>query len=145
MTRKTQEEVARCLVSALSFVCPKIIQSDNGREFDNALVNEMMDEWGIDYRHSLPRKPNVQGLVERSNAFVEAKINKFLGDNPDLNWVTCLPFVQYSINNTVNDSIKVSPAVALFKQPQWPETKFRFIDAINRIPMVSHSISYKSF
>ena len=49
------------------FGYPDILQSDNGSEFDNGLFTELCKQKNIEFRHSKPYKPNVQGIVEAEN------------------------------------------------------------------------------
>ena len=44
---------------------PKILQSDNGGEFKNALVTKWADEHGVKTPHGLPGHPQTDGCVER--------------------------------------------------------------------------------
>ena len=52
---------------------PKILQSDNGREFTSTLIAELVKNWPGDITivNSRPRHPQSQRLVERGNAKVE--------------------------------------------------------------------------
>jgi len=52
----------------LTFGAPKILQSDNGREFVNSVINELKDLWPeCVIVHGHPRHPPSQGSIERSN------------------------------------------------------------------------------
>ena len=44
---------------------PKILHTDNGGEFKNALVNAVCERHGIEVRHGLPGHPQAQGAIER--------------------------------------------------------------------------------
>ena len=52
---------------------PKILQSDNGREFTSTLINELVKNWPgyTTIVNGRPRHPQSQGLVEKGNAKVE--------------------------------------------------------------------------
>ena len=51
----------------------KILQSDNGREFVNCVIHELIEDWPgeVTIISSRLRHPQSQGLIERGNAKVE--------------------------------------------------------------------------
>ena len=55
---------------------PKILHSDNGREFTSTLIAELVKNWPgeITIVNGRPHHPQSQGLVERGNAKVEDMI-----------------------------------------------------------------------
>ena len=66
---KTKEAVAEELTSIFSIMdVPHILQSDNGREFANQLVEEITKLWPeCKMVHGKPRHSQSQGSVERNN------------------------------------------------------------------------------
>lgn len=66
---KTALEVAYILLDIFTiFVAPKILQSDNGREFANKIVQEACEMWPeLKIVHGKPRHSRSQGSVERAN------------------------------------------------------------------------------
>jgi hypothetical protein len=68
LKQKTGAEVAKNLRQIFcERGCPKVVQSDNGREFRNSLVEELISSWGGKFVHGRPRNPAVQGSIERAN------------------------------------------------------------------------------
>ena len=55
---------------------PKILQSDNGREFVNEIVKEVVRSWPgeVVIINGRPRHSQSQGLVEKGNHLVEMQI-----------------------------------------------------------------------
>ena len=53
-----------------AFGAPKIVQSDNGREF-KGVMRELLLYHGIKIINSRPRTPRTQGLVEQANGTVK--------------------------------------------------------------------------
>lgn len=49
---------------ALGYSC-KILHTDNGGEFKNALVEAVCKEYRVEVRHGLPGHPQAQGAIER--------------------------------------------------------------------------------
>lgn len=73
------------LVRALSvifdeFGCPQILQSDNGGPFISDVICQLAEERGVTLRHSLPRKPRVQGQVEKLNDTIKSSIRNIAAE-----------------------------------------------------------------
>ena len=74
---------AKCVAECLDknvFPCfgiPRILQSDNGREFINHVIKELIDQWhsNIQLVSGRPRHPQSQGVVERAHATLERKLS----------------------------------------------------------------------
>ena len=69
VTSKRALEIAFQLFNIFSiFEAPSILQSDNGREFVNPVINELRAMWdGLKIVHGKPRHSQTQGSVERVN------------------------------------------------------------------------------
>ena len=59
---------------ALSILC--ILHSDNGREFINKVIHQLLDRWhsNIQLVSGRPRHPQSQGVVERAHGTLERKL-----------------------------------------------------------------------
>lgn len=76
---KEMESVARALWEVLSiFKVPKIIQSDNGAEFVNKLIEELTKLNGIEHGTISPYNSRTNGAAERVNRTVETILLKEL-------------------------------------------------------------------
>jgi hypothetical protein len=73
LTSKRAEEVASELLNIfVEFGAPKVIQSDNGREFTTAVISELASLWNdVKLVDGRSRHPQSQCSVERSNATME--------------------------------------------------------------------------
>ena len=72
---KSSEEVIINLNDFIShYGSPKIIQSDNGKEFSNTLFNDYCAEHDIEIIHSRPRHPQTNGIVERLHKDIKKHI-----------------------------------------------------------------------
>ena len=101
LARKSAAEVALNLqnnVFAL-FGTPRILHSDNGREFVNEIVLTVVKDWPgeVVIVNGRPRNPKCQGLVEQGNFMVEkllgSRLNEYEGnDYPP--WTEWLIFIQ---------------------------------------------------
>ncbi|CAI6372620.1 unnamed protein product [Macrosiphum euphorbiae] len=83
LTHKRAEEVAYVLLDIFTtFGAPAILQSDNGREFVNKIINELCNMWeDLKIVHGKPRHSQSQGSVERPNQDVENILATWLQDN----------------------------------------------------------------
>ena len=98
---KEMEEVARRLWEVFTdFGTPKVLQSDNGTEFVNKVLNALTIIHGIEPRLSAAYNPRTNGLVERTNKEVSLTLKKFVESGYG-EWDDWLPLVQISLNQTI--------------------------------------------
>ena len=77
------------------FGVPRILHSDNGREFINHLIEDLLTRWSSDIQlvSGRPRHPQSQGLVERAHYTLQrkltSKINEENAKSPP--WSSWLP------------------------------------------------------
>lgn len=79
MTSKRAVEVAAYLFDLFHLLGspPKIIQSDNGKEFTATIITELVGLWPtVKIINGHPRHPQSQGLVERANGILQQKLGK---------------------------------------------------------------------
>jgi len=79
---------------------PKIIQSDNGTEFVNAISRMMNEKLKIEHRLSTPYHPRSNGAAERFVRSLKETIRKQLDGRQDT-WDDCLPLIQLQMNARV--------------------------------------------
>ena len=82
---------------------PKILQSDNGREFVNEIVKEVVRSWlgEIVIISGHPRHSQSQGLVEKGNHLVEMQIQAMKNERKesgDVQWSDWLACIQCKLN-----------------------------------------------
>ena len=96
---KTASAVTRALNHYIFPVVglPSIIQSDNGREFVNRLIEEVISTWPgqVQLVHGRPRHPQSQGLVEQAHYSLERMIAAKSIETGDKHppWTEWLPFI----------------------------------------------------
>ena len=74
---KTATTIAMCLANLFcDFGYPKVIQSDNGREFVNSIVQNLYKVTGIDARLTAPYHPSANGACERAVGIATRVIQK---------------------------------------------------------------------
>lgn len=119
LKNKTAYEVADQLLQIfLLFGAPSILQSDNGREFVNHVIDDFKGLWPeLKIVHGKPRHSQSQGSVERANQDIENILTAWMQHNQTSNWSRGLGYVQFMKNRTLHAGIKRSPYEAMFGQP----------------------------
>ena len=108
--RKTGEEVAVALRRAFDHMGdPKKLHTDQGKEFYNRHVKELLQERGV---HHFSTFQDVKAqIVERFNRTLREAILQFMTDRQSLRYVEALPHFLYSYNNRPHSAIyPFSPA-----------------------------------
>ena len=100
LTSKRAEEVAYNLVDIFTIVrAPSILQSDNGREFVNKVIQNITSFWPeLKIVHGKPRHSQSQGIVERANLDIENMLTTWMADNKTDKWSEGLRFIQFMKN-----------------------------------------------
>ena len=102
MEHKSSDEVTEGLRRFVFpyFGLPLIFQCDNGREFKNQQVRELINDWEGDCKiiHGRPRHPQSQGLVEQANGTLERMLASFMVQFNDNDWEGFLPKIMYNLN-----------------------------------------------
>lgn len=94
---------------------PVILQSDNGREFTEALIKELVLLWPeCKIVHGRPTHPKIQGSIESSAQDVEQMLRIWMEDNKSTRWSLGCYFVQWQKNTTYNRIIGKSPYKSLY-------------------------------
>ncbi len=112
---KAATEVAHALATHLfcPFSTPRVILSDNGAEFRNAMVSEICSQFGIKQTFTTTYHPASNSLVERDNRKIFEVFRPIVKELLD-DWEDWLPHVAAFLNSSVNDSTGKSPHYILF-------------------------------
>ena len=86
---------------------PKIIQSDNGKEFNSKIMQTHAKWLDVEWRFSTPYKPSTNGRIERRHADL-GKLLKIL-DCDDGNWCDQLSYITFELNSAVDKITGISP------------------------------------
>ena len=85
---------------------PKILQSDNGAEFVNKIIDAFTILHGIEPRLSAVYNPRTNGLVERRNKDISKALKKFIeGDMAD-GMIGCQWFRLVSIRHLAGEQVQ---------------------------------------
>jgi len=120
---------AQCVADAcFSIFCsrgpPLSILCDNGREFKNNGLVIMMKNLGVHVQFSTPRRPETNGVVERTNQKVKRQLQNFEATKD--NWEDIIPLVQLSINLQYNRNLNSSPFYSIHG---WLLQRMEFLDS----------------
>jgi hypothetical protein len=107
---------AKALVNhAGRYGIPLELQSDQGSEYCNSVIEAFTHAMGVDHITTQARSKEANGLVERGNKEVLRHLRAIIYDrNVIADWSDNLPLVQRIMNSSVHDTIGVSPAQILF-------------------------------
>ncbi|KAL7304725.1 hypothetical protein TKK_0002964 [Trichogramma kaykai] len=96
---------------------PLYFLSDNGREFDNKLVSDMLNGYGIKKATTPPYHPQ-SNPVERSNRTLKMIIKMYVKTD-HRTWDTYIHEFRHALNTAVQSTLKVSPSFLNFgRQPR---------------------------
>ena len=92
---------------------PKILQSDNGTEFNNSILHHTMSLFTSAFRHSTPYYPQCNGIVERAVRTSLDLIRKEVTET-GISWSILLPTIQLRLNQRMCSTTKCIPFEAMF-------------------------------
>ena len=112
---KTAGVVAQALITHLfcPYSTPRVLLSDNGSEFRNALIAEICKQYNIKQAFTVTYHPASNGLVERANRKILEVLRPVVGGLLDT-WEDWLAHVAASINGSVCESTGKSPYYILY-------------------------------
>lgn len=111
---KTALTVAKALFKRFSDIgFPRILQSDNGKEFLNGVMKQMTTKLHIDHRLITPYHPRGNGVAENHVKSACGMIRKLVADKADL-WDKHIPLIQLSMNTRIVHLHNSSPFSLFF-------------------------------
>jgi len=113
---------------------PQNLVSDRGSAFTSNEFVTFLNKENISFRKVAVASPWANGIIERVNRFLKSSLVKLI-ENPS-DWINCIESVQYTLNNTVNSSLKTSPSKMLlgYDQSQHSDRDLkRYIDCLLEI------------
>jgi len=97
----------------------RVIASDNGKEFANDFVTNLLKTFSVIQRLSIPYRPQTNGKIERSHRELMDKLMILLKSCPiNAPWSDFLPFVVYAMNIRARNSLPSPYFVAFGRQPE---------------------------
>ena len=90
---------------------PRYFRSDNGPYFANHVIDEFTKLGGTVHENILAYSSKHNTILVRMNKEVNRHTHAYTSDRATTeNYHEILPFVQRTLNSTINDRIKISPA-----------------------------------
>lgn len=134
---KTALTIAACLYQIFAdFGFPKIIQSDNGTEFVNSVVDELRTSFGFDHRTISPYHPQANGAAE-SHVKISKQILSKLCNGQWSNWDLFIPATQHGMNLRVTKRHGSTPFSLMFARAHNP---FKAYDAVSSEPLTEEQL-----
>lgn len=95
---KSAIEVAKALISCFTIAgFPRVLQSDHGTEFANAVIRALLRLMEVEHRMATPYHPRANGLAERSVRTMKDLLLKEL-KGKDTHWPAFSNKVQFAMN-----------------------------------------------
>ena len=95
------------------FGVPSQVHTDQGKQFEAQLFQEMCAILGIDKTRTTPYWPQSDGFVERLNRTLEDLLSKLVDCNQQ-NWDACLQLAMLAYRSSVQESTGFSPCNMLY-------------------------------
>jgi hypothetical protein len=92
---------------------PKKIISDRGSQFTSRFWEQLHDSLDTKLRFSTAYHPQTDGQTERTNQVLEDMLRAY-AIQYGTSWDKCLPYAEFSYNNSYQASLKKSPFEALY-------------------------------
>ena len=89
------------------FGVPRVVVSNNGREFVNTALTEAFEQLGIDHCLVSPYSPQSNSFIERQHKTINVAL-RALSDKT--NWALHLPLITAALNNTFVEGSHYTPA-----------------------------------
>ena len=110
----TSKVVVAALTKLFStFGLPKVVQTDQGSNFLSKLFSQVLKTLNVSHQVSSAYHPESQGALERWHQTLKSMLKKYCYDT-NKDWDEGIPFVLFAIRETVQESLKFSPAELVF-------------------------------
>jgi len=118
LPNKEAETVVRAIIDHFItlFGPPRLLQTDGGLEFNNALFRSVCEDLTVQTHVTTAFHPQANGLVERTNRVVKDALATLVEDQP-LDWDRYIPQVRFAINSAIHRAIGDQPLYLLTGQP----------------------------
>ena len=93
---------------------PRVLLSDNGKEFCNESFDKYCKAFGIEQKFTIPYHPQSDGVVERMNRTLISMLSAY-ADESGKNWPLLLKKVVSAYNSMKHPVIGMAPYTAMFK------------------------------
>ena len=93
--------VAKCLYAFICrFGAPDMLHTDQGRNFESALISELCKLLGITKTRITPYHPQLDGAIDHFNRTLLSMLSTVLGEEGEENWEVVLPAVMLAYRSS---------------------------------------------
>jgi len=111
---KQASKIVKHLLHWISiFSNPKIVLSDQGKEFCNDVVNNLLSSSGIKHDTTSGWNPITNGKTERMNRTIIDSLRK-LSEADTSKWIDYVPYVMLAYNTRIHSTTNYSPFELVF-------------------------------
>jgi hypothetical protein len=112
----TAKSAAQALLHCIGmFGAPSQLLSDNGSQYVNSIIDELLYLVGTEHQLTLTYSHQENSIVERANKEINRHLRTLIfHQNVITRWSLSLPLVQRIFNAEIKESIGVSPAQIIF-------------------------------
>ena len=97
------------------FGCPHSLHSDQGRNFESKLFEQLMQLLEMDKTRTTPFHPQSNAVIERMNKTLQNMLAKCINEEQS-NWSQQLPYVMMAYRSSVHESAGYTPQFLVFGQ-----------------------------
>ena len=97
------------------FGCPHSLHSDQGRNFESKLFEQLMQLLEMDKTRTTPFQPQSNAVIERMNKTLQNMLEKGINEEQS-NWSQQLPYVMMAYRFSVHESTGYTPQFLVFGQ-----------------------------
>ncbi|CAF3196073.1 unnamed protein product [Rotaria socialis] len=124
-TKSADEVATRLRELFFVFGPPRLLHSDNGREFVSSVITELKVLFrDLCFIRGRPRHPQSQGCIERANGVLCDALGKWMCTNNSSNWSYGLLPVVYGLNTRKSTVTKATPYEVMFGQQPRSDSDF---------------------
>lgn len=110
----TSSSVVKAMTKFFStFGLPRVIQTDQGTNFQSKLFKQVLKELNIQHTVSSAYHPESQGALERWHQTLKSMLRKYCIET-EKDWDEGLPFVLFAAREAIQESLRFSPAELVF-------------------------------
>ena len=117
---QTAESVTQATIKVFAtYGIPDILHSDQGRNFESALLNKTLQAFGTDKSRTTAYHPQGDGMVERFNRSLLQLLRSYVETKDD--WEMYLPLVLFAYRTASHASTGLSPYLLMYgREPKTP-------------------------
>ena len=111
----TKDQTAKTLADIFErewlfkFGAPHRLLTDQGSNFESALLENLCRLWKVEKVHTTPYHPAGNGVCERANQTVRRGLQRYLADKDHELWDLYLPKIIFAYNTAIHSGTGFSP------------------------------------